>query len=63
MFYWYLDDGGEIADSPFVVVAGYLASEAYWHRSNEMWRHMLLLHGVSVIYMNKLQKIRREKAG
>jgi hypothetical protein len=37
----YLDDGGHPSDQPFVVVAGYVASESQWLAFEPMWRKIL----------------------
>lgn len=37
----YLDDGGHPSDQPFVVVAGYVASESQWLAFEPLWRKTL----------------------
>jgi hypothetical protein len=60
MIQCFFDDSGKEADSPFVVVAGYIARDIYWQKFNDMWKHMLMKHGTRQVHMKDLIGLHRE---
>jgi hypothetical protein len=59
----FFDDSGSERDpnSRFPCLAGYLAHETYWMSFNDVWRHLLLRHGLPYLHMREYIKMANDR--
>jgi hypothetical protein len=59
----FFDDSGSERDpsSRFPCLAGYLAHETYWMSFNDIWRHLLLRHGLPYLHMREFVKMSNDR--